>query len=329
MSNTNIKVMEQLLKDLAANVGYTLIANPFDTPFEEASLKILSDDKQFIWPVPISVLSDDSHKDFRKMWIDADLIDTVAELSWTWPHSEDERMALLLVDITRPRRGCVKFVDATEFDINNSEKMAGVCNMLIHDQFPGEDSLAFEVDEDLMDLWLDNPWNEFVCVVSARDIDSFLPNDYIVKPSVFINGKHELLGELFYIPDSSELEKGLKHPAIVISTRGKLNPRIMKPSDSLVDISLKDKMILIPSESYINLDYVLEQLSKEEVVRQLPIYRKIFTNDVWHVNIEVCEQLYLLSKEKRQRIDEREWERFSALLQKGVSVHDFLPEKEA
>ena len=103
----------------------------------------------------------------------------------------------------------------------------------------------------------------------------------------------------------------------------------MKPSDSLVDISLKDKMILIPSESYINLDYVLEQLSKEEVVRQLPIYRKIFTNDVWRVNIEVCEQLYLLSKEKRQRIDEKEWERFSALLQKGVSVHDFLPEKEA
>lgn len=329
MSNTNIEVMEQLLKDLAANVGYTLIPNPFDTPFEEASLEILSDDKQFIWPVPISVLSDDSHKDFRKMWIDADLIDTVAELSWTWPHSEDEQMALLLVNITRPRRGCVKFVDATDFDINNSEKMAGVCNMLIHDQFPGEDSLAFEVDEDLMDLWLDNPWNEFVCVVSARDIDSFLPNDYIVKPSVFIHGKHEILGELFYITGSSELEKGLKDPAIVISTRGKLNPTIMKPSDSLVNISLKDKMILIPSESYINLDYVLEQLSKEEVVRQLPIYRKIFTNDVWRVNIEVCEQLYLLSEEERLRIKSLEAERISPLLEKGVSIHDILSGKEA
>ena len=329
MSKMNVEVMEQLLKDLAANVGYTLIPNPFDTPFEDTSLEILSDDKQFIWPVPISVLADDSYKDFRKMWIDANLIDTVAELSWTWPQSEDERMALLLVDITRPRRGCVKFVDATEFDINNSEKMASVCNMLIHDQFPGEDSLAFKVDENLMDLWLDNPWNEFVCVVSARDIDSFLPNDYIVKPSVFINGEHELLGELFNITDSSELEKGLKHPAIVISTRGKLNPTIMKPADSIVDVSLKDKMILTPLENYINLDYVLEQLSKEEVVRQLPIYRRIFTNDVWRVSIEVCEQLYLLSKEERHRIGTLKCERISSLLEKGVSLHDILSEKEA
>ena len=34
MSKMNIEVMEQLLKDLAANVGYELIPNPFDTPFE-------------------------------------------------------------------------------------------------------------------------------------------------------------------------------------------------------------------------------------------------------------------------------------------------------
>lgn len=326
MNNTNIEVMEQLLKDLAANVGYTLIPNPFDTPFEEASLKKLSDDKQFIWPVPISVLSDDSHKDFRKMWIDADLIDTVAELSWTWPHSEDERMALLLVDITRPRRGCVKFVDATGFDINNSEKMAGVCNMLIHDQFPGEDSLAFEVDEDLMDLWLDNPWNEFVCVISARDIDSFLPNDYIVKPSVFINGEYELLGELFDVAYPSEIGNVLKSPAIAISTKGKLNPVKNEPSAS--SVSLEGKIILTPTKEYINLDYVLDQLSKEEVARQLPIHRRVFSDDVWRVKIEVCDQLYLLSKEERQRIDERELERISALLQKGVSVHDILSGKE-
>ena len=198
----NIEVMEQLLKNLAANIGYELIPNPFGTPFEETSLETLPDDKQFVWPVPVSVLSDDVHKDFRKMWIDADLINTVAELSLVWPNSEEERMAILLVDITRSRRGSVKFVDASDFDINDSEYRAGVCNMLIHDQYPGEYSLAFEVCGDLKDLWLDNPWNEQVCVVPARDVESFLPNDYIVKPNVFISGEHELLGELFDIYDS-------------------------------------------------------------------------------------------------------------------------------
>ena len=68
MTKKNIEVMEQLLKNLAANIGYELIPNPFGTPFEEASLETLPDDKQFLWPVPVSVLSDDAHKDFRKMW---------------------------------------------------------------------------------------------------------------------------------------------------------------------------------------------------------------------------------------------------------------------
>ena len=153
MSKMNIEVMEQLLKNLAANIGYELIPNPFGTPFEEASLETLPDDKQFVWPVPASVLSDDTHKEFRKMWIDADLINTVAELSLVWPNSQEERMAILLVDITRSRRGSVKFVDASDFDINDSEYRAGVCNMLIHDQYPGEYSLAFEVCGDLKDLW--------------------------------------------------------------------------------------------------------------------------------------------------------------------------------
>ncbi len=320
MSKMNIEVMEQLLKNLAANVGYDLIPNPFDTPFEEAGLKVLPDDKQFIWPVPVNVLVDDAHKDFRKMWIDSDLINTVVELSWAWPHSEDEQMAILMIDITRPHRGTVKFVDATEFDLSNCALMDGVCNMIIHDQYPGEYSLAFDVDGDTKDLWLDNPWNEFVCVIPARDIDSFLPSDYIVKPSVFIKGKHELLGELFDITYLSEMKNGLKSPAIVISTRGKLDPMIIKLSDNPINISLKDKIILTPYKDYINLDYVMEQLSKEEVIRQLPIYRRISVNDIFRVNIEACDQLYLLSKEERQRIAALEVEKlFSSLKQETLN----------
>ena len=327
MSKMNIEVMEQLLKDLAANVGYDLIPAPFDTPFEESSLETLPDDKQFIWPVPVTVLVDDAHKDFRKMWIDSDLIDTVVELSWAWPHREDERMAILLIDITRPRRGTVKFIDATVFDISDSGKRAGVCNMIIHDQYPGEYLLAFDVDGDLKDLWLDNPWNEQVCIISARNIKSFLPSDYIVKPSVFVKGEYELLGELFDIEYPSEIGDVLKKTAIAISTKGRLNPVKIEPKDS--SVSLEGEIILTPTEEYINLDYVLEQLSKEEVVRQLPIHRKIFYDDVWRVKIEVCDKLYLLSKEERQRINEMEVERISTLLQKGVSIHDILSGKEA
>ncbi|MBQ2524433.1 MAG: hypothetical protein II541_09520, partial [Prevotella sp.] len=75
MKKMSIEVIEQLLKDLAANVGYELISNPFDTPFEESCLEMLPEDKQFIWPVPASVLNDEAHKDFRNMWVNTDLID--------------------------------------------------------------------------------------------------------------------------------------------------------------------------------------------------------------------------------------------------------------
>jgi hypothetical protein len=91
---------------------------------------------------------------------------------------------------------------------------------------------------------------------------------------------------------------------------------------------LDDKIILIPTEEYINLDYVLEQFSKEEVIRQLPIHRKIFVDDVWRVNIDVCDQLYLLSKEERDRIHMLEFDRISSLLEKGLSVSDIISGKE-
>ena len=62
MNKMNIEVKEQLLKDLAANVGYDLIPAPFNTPFEEASIEGLPDSKQFFWPVPSSVLNDKEHE---------------------------------------------------------------------------------------------------------------------------------------------------------------------------------------------------------------------------------------------------------------------------
>ena len=70
----NIEVMEQLLKDLAANVGYDLIPSPFDTPFVEASVEGLPDSKQFFWTVPASVLNSKEQEEFRKMCIEADII---------------------------------------------------------------------------------------------------------------------------------------------------------------------------------------------------------------------------------------------------------------
>ena len=308
----NIEVKEQLLKNLAANIGYELIPNPFGTPFEEASLETLPDDKQFVWPVPVSVLSDDVHKDFRKMWIDADLIDTIAELSWAWPSNEDDRMAILLIDITRSRRGTVKFVDATDWDIEKDEYMAGVCNMLIHDLYPGEDLLAFDVNEDIKDLWLDEPWNEQVCILAARDIEeeSLLPSSYIFKFEQQVDSK--TLGDLFDIkplmPKDTTLK--LEKSAIVISTMGKLNPLKIEYKGEPITLSLKDKMVLIPKvDDCYDLDQVVEMFAKEEVLRQLPIFRRINWYDVFNLKINYSGFLIVSEDEWNKRIfkDFQEW----------------------
>ena len=308
----NIEVKEQLLKNLAANIGYELIPNPFGMPFEEASLETLPDDKQFVWPVPVSVLSDDVHKDFRKMWIDADLIDTIAELSWAWPSNEDDRMAILLIDITRSRRGTVKFVDATDWDIEKDEYMAGVCNMLIHDLYPGEDLLAFDVNEDIKDLWLDEPWNEQVCILAARDIEeeSLLPSSYIFKFEQQVDSK--TLGDLFDIkplmPKDTTLK--LEKSAIVISTMGKLNPLKIEYKGEPITLSLKDKMVLIPKvDDCYDLDQVVEMFAKEEVLRQLPIFRRINWYDVFNLKINYSGFLIVSEDEWNKRIfkDFQEW----------------------
>lgn len=298
MSKMNNEVMEQLLKDLAANVGYELISNPFDTPFEESSLEMLPEDKQFIWPVPASVLNDEAHKDFRNMWVNTDLIDTIAELSWAWPFNDEDRMAILLIDLTRSRRGTVKFVDATAWDISDETDMAAVCNFLIHDLFPGEDLLAFEMDEEAMDVEVDDRWGDQVVLVSAININgSLLPHDYLPKPIAKQGFEYVRLDDIFNIEDLKGAEsyknvKGefskwlpkefiihdnnmleLKVPAMTVSVSGNFRPQKINPEATSGMVDLNEKIVLIPRLVYYDLpdlDYLVEQLCKESTLRQLP-----------------------------------------------------------
>ena len=301
MSKMNIEVMEQLLKDLAANVGYELIPNPFDTPFEEASIEGLPDSKQFFWPVPTSVLNDKEHEEFRKMCVEADIIDTVCTTSLSWPSDENAHVAILLIDVTRRRRGCIKFVYADEWDISKDSDMAGVCNMLIHDLFPGEDLLAFQMNEDQMDIWLDEQWNHQVCVFAACDVTSLLPKDYLYKSGIPTDGNMCLASEVFDIryPISAKDIAELKETAILLSTTGLLRPQLVTPSEDVS--SLDDKMLLVPETGYnVNFAVTLQQLTKEDVLRQLPISRRITVSDMWRLKLNRI-GLFDISEEERDK----------------------------
>lgn len=270
----NIEVMEQLLKDLAANVGYDLIPAPFDTPFVEASIEGLPDSKQFFWPVPISVLNDKEHEEFRKMCVEADIIDTVCTTSLPWPSDENDHIAILLIDVTRRRRGCIKFVHADEWDISKDSDMAGVCNMLIHDLFPGEDLLAFQMDEDQMDIWLDEPWNHQVCICAACDIDSLFPKDYLYEAGIPDNDTEDvcLASKVFDIryPVSAKNIAELKETAILISTKGLLQPQLITPGENVP--SLDNKILLVPEVSYhVDFAVALQQFCKEDIVATVAI----------------------------------------------------------
>ena len=301
MSKMNIEVMEQLLKDLAANVGYELIPNPFDTPFEEASIEGLPDSKQFFWPVPTSVLNDKEREAFRKMCVEADIIDTVCTTSLSWPSDENAHVAILLIDVTRRRRGCIKFVYADEWDISKDSDMAGVCNMLIHDLFPGEDLLAFQMNEDQMDIWLDEQWNHQVCVFAACDVTSLLPKDYLYKSGIPTDGNMCLASEVFDIryPISAKDIAELKETAILLSTTGLLRPQLVTPSEDVS--SLDDKMLLVPETGYnVNFAVTLQQLTKEDVLRQLPISRRITVSDMWRLKLNRI-GLFDISEEERDK----------------------------
>ncbi len=309
MSKMNIEGQEQLLKDLAANVGYDLIPSPFDTPFEEASIEGLPDSKQFFWPVPASVLNDKEHEEFRKMCVEADIIDTVCTTSFPWPSDENGHVAILLIDVTRRRRGCIKFVHADEWDISKDRDMAGVCNMLIHDLFPGEDLLAFQMYEDQMDIWLDEPWSNQVCVCAACDVDSLLPKDYLYEAGIPDNDTEDLClaSEVFDIryPVSAKDIAELEGTAILLSTRGPLRPQQVGPCEYIP--SLDNKMLLVPQAGYhVDFTVALQQFCKEDVLRQLPISRRITVSDMWRLRFN-RNGLYDFSKEEQDKALE-EWQ---------------------
>ena len=287
MDKTNIEVKEQLLKDLAANIGYELIPEPFTTPFEEASIERLPDYKRFFWPVPASVLNDNNHKDFRKTCIEADVVDSVCITSFAWPSDENERVAILLIDVTRKRRGSVKFVDASRWDLTDETGMAAVCNLLIHDLFPGEGFLAFQMNENAMDEGLDFPWNEQVCIIASCDVKSLHPSDYLHKLGYGTEGMC-IVADVFDVYDSLAAKNIVKldKPALLLSTIGNLSIQIIKPGDDVENISLESKMLLVPNDGYhVDLDFALQLFRKEEVLRQLPITRRITWNDMWRVQI--------------------------------------------
>lgn len=284
----NNEVMEQLLKDLAANVGYDLIPSPFDTPFAEASLEGLPESKQFFWTVPASVLNSKEQEEFRETCIEADIIDTICTTSLLWPDDDNDRVAILLIDVTRKRRGSIKFVDASAWNIYEETDMAAVCNLLIHDLFPGEYHLAFQMNEDAMDEGLDNCWNEQVCIYPACDVNSLHPNDYLHKLGYGEEGMC-LISDVFDIhyPIAAKDVAGLNKPAILLSTIGKLTPQVIKSGDDVHNTSLNDKMLLVPDDDYqVDFDVAIKLLEKEEILRQLPITRKITWNDMWRVQIE-------------------------------------------
>ena len=288
MSKTNIEVVEQLLKDLAANVGYDLIPSPFDTPFAEASIEGLPDSKHFFWTVPSSVLNDKEHEEFRKMCVEADIIDTACTTSFPWPSGENDYVALLLIDVTRRRRGCIKFVDASAWNISEETDMAAVCNLIIHDMFPGEYHLAFQMHPDAMDEGLDNCWNEQVCIYPACDVKSLHPNDYLHNLGYGEEGMC-LVADVFDIryPITAKDVTELNEPAILLSTIGKLSPQIIGADEEVHDNSLDNKMLLVPNDGYqVDFEVALKLFEKEEILRQLPITRRITWSDVWRVQIE-------------------------------------------
>lgn len=314
MNKMNKNEIEQLLKDLSANVGYVLISAPFDTPFNKTSIERLPDSKQLFWTVPASVLNDKEHEQFRVMCINADIIDTVCMTSFPWPYNEEDQVAIILVDLTCRRRGCIKFVDASRWNIADETGMAAVCNMLIHDLFPGEDFLAFQMTEDVMDEDVDERWDEQVRLVSALHINSSLaPQNYILKPVARQGFVYKRLDEIFniidlaganfatkiqtsiggYIGHNDMLE--LTVPSIVVSAFGDLQPQKVIPNGNSVNVDLNEKIALIPWLSNdIDLDYLVEQLSKESTLRQLPFLpypnARLDEMQLWRVLIEVPEK---------------------------------------
>lgn len=316
MNKIKKEEIEQLLKDLAANVGYDIIPAPFNTPFAEESFTDLPESKQFLWTVPTSVLNNEEHKPFRRMCVEADIIDTVCTTSFSWPSNKKVQVAIILVDLTRRRRGCIKFVDACKWDIADETGMAAICNMLIHDLFPGETLLAFEMNELAMDIDLDDRWDDQVRLIASHKVgESLLPQDHMPKHVAKPGFKYVRLDDIFQIEDLTDAEffpslgkylpndidimgysvhdkiMELYRPAIVVSAYGNLRPQKVVPNETPVKIDMREKNVLIHSNyRNIDLDYFVEQLGKESTLRQLPFsVSRLTDEELIGVLIEVPE----------------------------------------
>lgn len=65
-------------------------------------------------------------------------------------------------------------------------------------------------------------------------------------------------------------------------------------------------MLLVPEAGYhVDFAVALQQFTKEDVLRQLPLSRRITVNDIWRLRLN-CSGLYEISEEERDKALE-EW----------------------
>jgi len=81
-----------------------------------------------------------------------------------------------------------------------------------------------------------------------------------------------------------------------------LRPQLVTPGE---DVSfLDDKMLLVPEVGYhVDFAVALQQFTKEDVLRQLPISRRLTYSDMWRLKLNRV-GLYDFSKEERDKFYE-------------------------
>ena len=101
----------------------------------------------------------------------------------------------------------------------------------------------------------------------------------------------ELSDSRDYIDYDDHIE--MVKPAIVFSANGDLQPRLAIPKTDSAIVDMPDFLILTPKNGKLDLNYLLEQLGKENTLRQLPFRPypggKIEWEDLNGVLVEVPE----------------------------------------
>ena len=175
--------------------------------------------------------------------------------------------------------------------------------------------MAFGLDEDTMDLELDFTWNEQVCVVPSDNLlgshkYSLLPLSHMPKPVAKLGFKYARLDGLFYIEDfqinieakaAGEEKSHVDNPASEKNMKYSELPDFRDYIDyddhiEMVEpaiVDMPDFLILTPKNKKLDLNYLLEQLGKENTLRQLPFRPypggKIEWKDLNGVLVEVPE----------------------------------------